>query len=147
MIRDFEEKDKAAFFEMADAFYHSDAVLHTVDPAYFVQTFSRCVAKDPYVRGLLYEAADGTPAAYCLLALTYSNEVGGLVVWIEEVYVKDKYRGQGLGSALLRHVHELYRDAARFRLEVTAENTGAIALYKRLGYQMLDYLQMSKEHS
>ena len=34
--------------------------------------------------------------------------------------------------------------AARLRLEVEEDNTRAISLYKRLGYEMLDYKQMVK---
>ena len=35
-----------------------------------------------------------------------------------------------------------YPDVVRFRLEVTAANEGAAALYKKLGFEYLDYRQM-----
>jgi len=37
-----------------------------------------------------------------------------------------------------------YPAAKRFHLEVAEENTRAIGLYKKLGYEVLDYVQMVK---
>ena len=39
------------------------------------------------------------------------------------------------------------KDVVRLRLEVEAENTKAVSLYKRLGYEVLDYVQMIKDES
>ena len=54
------------------------------------------------------------------------------------------YQGKGLGSFFFRFVEE-NRPAARYRLEVEPENTGAVRLYERLGYRALPYAQMIKE--
>ena len=40
------------------------------------------------------------------LALTYSNEAGGMVVWLDEIYVKPEFRSQGIGSELIDFVIE-----------------------------------------
>ena len=65
---------------------------------------------------------------------------------IEEVYIREGFRGHGLGSEFLQFIQEEYRDkAARLRLEVEDDNTGAIRLYERLGYRRLPYSQMIVE--
>ena len=76
------------------------------------------------------------------LALTWSNEAGGLCVWLEEIMVDDERRGKGIGSRLIAAVHEKYNTAARYRLEVTESNVRASALYHMLGFEDLEYRQM-----
>jgi ribosomal protein S18 acetylase RimI-like enzyme len=54
------------------------------------------------------------------------------------INVLSDYRGQGLGSALIRHALEWAKEQGfirRVQLEVIARNTGAIRLYERLGFE------------
>lgn len=143
MIRDFEQKDLEIYKIMSKAMYHSPAVLHSISDEQLELTFSKCLAKDPFCRGLIIEC-DGQVAGYGLLAFTYSNEVGGLVVWCEELFINEEFRGNGLGEAFFKWLFETYnKTAKRFRLEVTESNVGAVKLYKRLGFEDLDYKQMT----
>ena len=145
MIRDLRPEDRAAFLQAVDTFYHSEAVLHSVPRENFETTFDLCLTQNPYARGVAFEV-EGQFAGYALLSLSYSNEVGGMVVWLEEAFIHPQYRGHGLGHAFFRWVEQEYGDMAkRYRLEVTHANTRAIALYERLGYEVMDYVQMVKE--
>ena len=142
MIRYFEEKDRNTFFEMADKFYHMPAVLHSVNTEYFERTFDEIMSGSPYAVGLIAEQ-DGKPAGYALLAITWSNEVGGIVVWIEEAYVMEEYRCCGVGKELFAFIRsEFDAKAKRYRLEVTTDNIRAMKLYESLGYEGLEYKQM-----
>ena len=47
---------------------------------------------------------DGRPVAYCLLALTWSNEAGGLCVWLDELMVDASQRSRGIGRQLIAAV-------------------------------------------
>lgn len=145
MLRDFKPGDRQAFIEMANQFYHSDAVLHAVPDANFELTFEYTQTRPELVRGLIFEM-DSEMAGYALLSFTYSNEVGGMAVWLEEAFILPEFRGKGLGTELLSFVEEDYRGKiGRFRLEVEPRNEAAVRLYERLGYKKLDYLQMYKE--
>ena len=145
MIRIFEEGDRATFIDMAMKFYRSKAVMHEVPEAYFAYTFDTILAGSPYARGLMILGPEG-PVGYGLLSITYSNEVGGVVLWIEEVYVLHDYRGKGYGKEFFQYVEREYAGIfRRFRLEVAPSNTRAKRLYEQLGYQTLEYAQMVKE--
>lgn len=145
MIRDFAASDRGVFLEMAEKFYSSDAVIHSVPTEFFETTFTRCIKGDPFVRGLILQDGVNT-AGYALLSFTYSNEVGGLVVLLEEAYVLPQYQGKGLGKEFFAFVEAEYAGKARrFRLEVTHCNKRAISLYRKLGYRELNYLQMIKD--
>ncbi len=142
-IRDFTHTDQETFCRLAQEFYSGGAVLHHVDPANFAATFAQCLCQSPLVRGLLLEH-EGQLAGYALLGFTHSNEAGGLVVLLEELYILPALRGAGLGQQFFAWVENEYPEAARLRLEVAPENEGAIRLYERLGFRPLGYLQMIK---
>lgn len=143
-IRLLERGDRAAFLNMIEDFYRSPAVSHDIPHEHFVRTFETCVSGSPYARCYLF-FCDGVCAGYGLLALTYSNEAGGLCIWIEEIYILPAFRGKGIGSAFFARVKDDFPDAKRFRLEVMRDNDAAIRLYERLGYTEMPYLQMTQD--
>jgi len=133
--------DRAACLAMAEQFYSSPAVEHAVDPSVLARAFDAAAGPNPRVDGFVLEE-DGRAAGYAYLTYFYSCEVGGDVVMIEELYLKEPFRGRGLGSQFFRWLLARFPGAARFRLEVTAENTGAARLYRRWGFRPLGYGQM-----
>jgi len=141
-IRRFRPEERELYLEMADAFYHSPAVLHAVPVSHLERTFDEMMRSDVYADGLLMETEDGQPAGYMLLSKTYSQESGGYVVWVEELSVLEKYRGLGFGTQALEWVKENYAHFSRIRLEVEHDNEKAIRLYSRLGFENLPYMQM-----
>ena len=45
-------------------------------------------------------------AGYGLIAKTFSQEAGGMVYWLEELYILEEYRSKGLGSEYFRYMEE-----------------------------------------
>lgn len=145
MIRPLEAGDKQEYLVLADEFYHSEAVAHTIPPAYYERTFQELMQSDTYAQCFLLEKEEKT-AGYVLLAKTFSQEAGGLVWWIEELYLRPQFRRQGLGTEVFRFLEETRPETVkRFRLEVEADNVRAKALYARLGFEPLSYEQRIRE--
>ena len=142
MIRSFEEKDRQSFFEFSHALHNSEAVLFEVSDEAFNKTFDLVMENSPYAAAYMIE--DGEEAAgFGLLTFSYSNEMGGLIVWLEELYIAEKFRNKGLGKAFLEFLKREYEGkAAYIRLEVTDSNEGAKRLYENMGYKELLYKQM-----
>lgn len=142
-IRPLESADRSEFLQMSQIFYASDAVLHPVDESYHERAFDELLRSQDYLMGfaLLHQ---GQIAGYALLNKTYSREAGGIVIWIEELYVKPAYRGQGLASQFFDWLEQNV-PAARYRLEAEPDNARAIALYRRKGFSPLPYAQMVKD--
>ncbi len=144
MFEELTVHDESIFIELMHEFYHSPAVLHSVPDTHFQRTFHEIINGSPYAQAFLFRK-NGETAGYGLLAKTYSAEAGGLVVWLEEVYIREAFRGLGIGSQFFQFIEKIYEGkAARLRLEVEPDNEGAIRLYERLGYQELPYRQMIK---
>ena len=141
-IRPIEAADSDFFIDRCHAFYKTPACNHDIPPQNAERTFELLMHGTPYADCLIAEDDNGTPCGYCLLALTWSNEAGGLCVWLEEIMVDDEKRGKGVGSRMIAAVHEKYNAAARYRLEVTDDNPRAAALYRLLGFEELPYRQM-----
>jgi GNAT superfamily N-acetyltransferase len=64
--------------------------------------------------------------------------------WIGGVGVVTSARRAGVGEALMRAVHEEARSRGveRVWLEVIVENTGALALYEKLGYELVQDVEV-----
>ena len=77
---------------------------------------------------------DGSPAVRCG-TIQGIRDYSGFGA-IQNLGITPEYRNRGLGTALLYQSLEGFRQAgvARVYLEVTAENTGAMRLYRRLGF-------------
>lgn len=142
MIRKLQLEDKEIFIQFCKEFYHTDAVAKPVEADCFIRTFHALMSNQPMLHGYILEI-DGVAVGYGLVSMMYSNEVGGMVLWLEELYIRADYRGQGLGKKYFAFIHETFQnDVKRFRLEATPENKKAIALYRSLGYEELRYSQM-----
>lgn len=145
MIRKITSQDFETYITLATEFYHSEAVLHPVPQSHFEATFDEMIHSSAYAEGYIFEV-DGETAGYALLAKTFTQEAGGEVLWIEEVYIRPAFRSKGLGKAFFAYLEANKSERVkRIRLEVEADNQKAIDLYTRLGFKPLDYKQMIKD--
>ena len=136
------EADRSAVMDMMRVFYASPAVLSNGSEKIFTADIDNCVNDNPYLEGYIFEG-ESDILGYGMVAKSFSTEFGKPCMWIEDLYVKDDYRGLGLGSAFLRFVGEKYPDAI-LRLEVEEENERALAVYKKCGFEPLPYMEMKK---
>lgn len=141
-IRKITPQDKNVFIEMSREFYHSSAVLHEIDDNNHFAAFDELLRSDMYLEAFILEVS-GKTAGYALLNKMYSREAGGTVVWVEELYVREKFRSCGAGRTFFKFLEENV-PAARYRLELEPDNIRAKALYERMGYEVLPYEQMYK---
>ena len=141
-IRRISCEDRTAFISMAKEFYSTDAVVRRVPDGHFAATFDELMRSDDYAVCYVFEF-DGAIAGYALLARTFSQEAGGFVLWIEEIYVLPQFRKNGIGRAFFDFLLKSRpSEVKRLRLEVERQNEGAVRLYKSFGFDFLEYDQM-----
>lgn len=87
------------------------------------QAFAHVVVKDDEIRGI------------ALWFLSYSTWTGRHGIWLEDLYVHERYRGAGYGTALLSALAGICVDRGYTRLEWTVLdwNAPSIAFYRSLG--------------
>lgn len=142
-LKAFAVGDHDDYLALSREFYASEATDHPVSETHFQRTFDETVGASPYARGwLLKETADGPAVGYMLASLTWSNEFGGRVAWLEELYLREETRGRGLGrKAFLAVMEELKSkdNVVGFRLEVAPANSAVSIMYQNLGFTPAPY--------
>ena len=141
-IRLMEEHDRTEVLSMMRTFYTSPAVLTDGSEEIYNADIDNCVNDSPYLEGYIFED-ECVIQGYAMIAKSFSTEFGKLCIWIEDIYIKDIYRGKGIGNKFMDYIFDKYKDSI-FRLEVEEENKNAIALYKKNGFDFLPYLEMKK---
>ena len=141
-IRAMTIQDKNTVFEMMRTFYSSPAVYTNGSDEIFLNDIENCINDNPYLEGYVFEAQTDIQG-YAMIAKSYSTEFGKPCIWIEDLYIKDEYRGLGIGKAFLDFITEKYSGCI-FRLEVEEENERAIKLYEKCGFSVLPYMEMIK---
>lgn len=93
----------------------------------------------PKFRALIAEWK-GEPAGYASFFHFYSTYQGRSALFLEDLFVLDQFRGNGIGMALLSAVAKLAVDEGCFglRWEVLDWNHPAIEFYKKLGATFLN---------
>lgn len=80
------------------------------------------------------------PAAFAVFFHNFSTFAGRPGIYLEDLFVEPKFRGKGIGKALLAQLANLtkQRDCARLEWAVLDWNTPAIKFYKKLGAEAMD---------
>lgn len=84
---------------------------------------------------MLIATASETPVGYALFFPYFASFRGQRGVYLEDVYISSKYRGQGIGKRLLRAVAATAanRGCERIDFQVLEWNEPAIRFYQKLG--------------
>lgn len=119
---------------MMRSLYAEDAPASGDTPRDFRATVEYLLSRPDHGRVVLI-AEGGTVCGYALLIPFWSNEMGGVVVTVDELYVLPEHRGRGLGRALFAVIgRDRPYDAVAVFLEVSAANSRARRLYEALGF-------------
>ena len=90
---------REAVLAMMRTFYASPAVLTNGSEEIFKNDIGNCVNDSPYLEGFIFENEQEIQG-YAMVAKSYSTEFGKPCIWIEDLYIKEKFRGQGIGGSV-----------------------------------------------
>lgn len=142
IIRLMTKQDKTSVVDMMRIFYNSPALLSNGSEQIYSDDVDNCVNDNPFLEGYVIESEKDI-CGYAMIAKSFSTEFGKPCIWIEDLYLKDNYRGLGLGKLFFDFITEKYTDCI-FRLEVEKENERAVRLYEKCGFSELPYMEMKK---
>jgi GNAT superfamily N-acetyltransferase len=137
LIRSAQEKDSSEIIklikELADYEKLSDMVIVSED-----DIRKALFGKNSFVEILIAEF-DGEIAGQALFFKNFSTFLGKPGIYLEDLFVRPKFRSKGIGKALLQKVIDLAkeRDYGRVEWSVLDWNESAIKFYKNLGAKEL----------
>jgi ribosomal protein S18 acetylase RimI-like enzyme len=134
--RDATLEDDEAIVAMCLALNREDPGKEPVGAAQVRRTLELLRAEPARGRALVLEL-DGKAAGYVFLIGYWSNEIGGEICCVDEIYIAQHARGRGHGSGLIRALANdqgPWQGAVALALEVNPDNARALALYERLGF-------------
>jgi len=143
-IKDFEINDEEIFISMAHLFYETGMICNKINPGFLQKTYFNCISNSPYVRGV-FICYDDEISGYALLTFTYSNEYGGKIMEIDEIYIKDEFREKGIANDFVSTIIAEYRhDVTYVEVVVMKDNIAALKLCEKHGFIANDYIAMHK---
>ena len=134
-FRAYASADLGDFREMVFALYYEDPEGLPITEEKIVRTADESLLRPEKVRIIMIRSG-GINVGYGLLTFCWSNEYGGDVVRMDEVYVRPEWRGKRAGASFIEYVLETYKDAALFEVETTSSNEGAMRLYLDCGFEV-----------
>lgn len=86
------------------------------------------------------------PAGYLVVTFGFSIEFGGRDAFVDELFIKDEFRGRGIGKAALVRAEEVCRARGirALHLEVERANERAQTLYRKSGFRDHDRYLLTK---
>lgn len=102
---------------------------------------------EPKFRVLIAEW-EGRPAGFALYFFNYSTWLGRPGLYLEDLFVRTEFRGNGIGKGLLLHLARIAvkENCGRFQWQVLDWNTPSIEFYESLGAKwMKEWLTMRVE--
>lgn len=126
--------DAGAVIAMMTALYEEDASGY-VSPVHFRRTTGTLLA-EPHRGTIVVFDLPGAPCiGYAILIPYWSNEFGGAMVEVDELFVCAEFRARGIGRSFIAWIErERPHGATAIELEVTPDNTKAHDFYRSVGF-------------
>lgn len=108
-------------------------------PQLMVNTAEKMRSEAEFIKGFTAKDDGGAILGYTIFFFAYYTWTGKSL-YMDDLYVRPQYRGQGLGTKLIREVISFAKDAGchTLRWQVSKWNEPAIGFYRSLGAQIDD---------
>lgn len=141
-IEKMKAEHKTEVLKMMAIFYASEAVHTNGSAEIFEADFENCIGNSPYLDGFVF-TQNREVLGYAMVAHGFSTEFGKECIWLEDLYLKPEFRGQGIIPKFFGFIEKIFPKVI-FRLEVEKENHHAIHVYKKHKFKELPYCEMVK---
>jgi ribosomal protein S18 acetylase RimI-like enzyme len=135
--------DHATLLELMREFYAHEQI--AFDAAAAGAALRMLLEDERHGRAVLIEP-EGRLAGYLIVAFGFSLEFQGRDAFVDELWVREPFRGRGLGTQALELAAELCRAAGvrALHLEVEHANRRAQAVYRRAGFSDRPHYLMTR---
>lgn len=133
-VNSIEEKD----FKELVALFLEFATFEKL-PDKMVNSEKKMKAEKDFLHGFIARDENNEVIGYVTFFFAYYTWIGKSL-YMDDLYIREKYRGQGFGTLLINKVTDYARETkcSRLRWQVSDWNEPAIAFYKSLGAKIDD---------
>ena len=143
-FRAFRDTDYSELKSVIDSLYIEDPVDELITDEKISNTI-RELHDNPCKGQIIIFGRAGVTIGYAILIFYWSNEFGGDVLLIDELYVKPEHRRQGTATSFFRYVCQTFVDKTHLiRLDVTPSNTKAMNCYRKLGFKQMRNVRLAR---
>jgi GNAT superfamily N-acetyltransferase len=119
---------------MMRALYAEDEAASPVDQSRFAENLKFLVSH-PSRGSIILFGEGGSLRGYALIVPYWSNEFGGTLLFVDELFVVPEARRRGIGRSFFKYLDEVRPfEAVALALEVSPGNKEARRLYESLGF-------------
>jgi len=89
---------------------------------------------------VLFAETSGCEIGFALYGFRYSSFAGQPSIWLDDLYVDEAVRSQGIGAALMAHLaqNSQENDCTHLAWNADARNTRGLSFYHRLGAEVTE---------
>lgn len=97
-----------------------------------------------HITDALIAELDGVPIGFAIWAYSFSTFTGKPTLYIDDLYVQDHYRGQGIGSRIFSYIAGIAceKDCGRMDWYCMETNVSGMEYYHKLGAEEIDWFKV-----
>jgi ribosomal protein S18 acetylase RimI-like enzyme len=143
-FRPAREADAPELLAMMRVFYEHEGI--EFDPAAARRALLKLIGDANLGEVFIILSGEET-AGYAILSYGFSLEFGGRDALVDELFLREEFRGRGIGRSAMVHLASAARQggAHAIHLEVERKNARAQALYRSMGYEDHDRYLMTRQ--
>ena len=147
IFRNFNESDRRALEKMILTLYNEDDYGEPMSSDKIEKTITELRQHPEKGAITIFENEHGV-VGYAITIFFWSNELGGNVAEIDELYVKSEWRNNGIGTKFLDYSANLNKhNIVGLQLEVTPTNERALDYYLQYGFKESKNKQLYKKNN
>ena len=134
--RPFKDSDKEIISGLIQDLYKEDNSIRPMTAEKIRKTFE-VFKSNPGKGSIVIIEKDNITTGYSILINFWSNEFGGNILFVDELYIKKEFRGHGIATDFIKHLTDnRSEETVALQLQVTPDNAKARKLYERIGFKL-----------
>ncbi|MEQ8170116.1 MAG: GNAT family N-acetyltransferase [Candidatus Eremiobacterota bacterium] len=131
----FNNEDYSELKDMILGLYSEDPSSVSMEEEKILKTVKELIDHQDKGQIILFRINNET-VGYGIIIFFWSNEYGGNIIYIDELFVKEEWRNKKIGTSFFNYLLENFGDkAVALKLEVTPRNVRARKYYENMGFK------------
>ncbi|MEM1168879.1 MAG: GNAT family N-acetyltransferase [Cyanobacteria bacterium P01_H01_bin.35] len=98
------------------------------------------------MRSAILAEVGGKPVGFASYHRIYSTFLAKPGIWLDDLYLKEEYRGQKIGKALITRLYQIAEETGCGRIDwtVNINNSQGINFYEKMGANIIEKVRLCR---